>query len=200
MNDKYIKQFFVLTEQNIMGTHALLSESQLTTNRWHQWRWLCLLTFLVLSTAGIRCFLHYHHSPIVSVVPAVSQLSHAPLNSSLAIFKNDIKNVVVANEVKQSRTEFQLGIDLDCFANARKDGSLIDFIKMAKLELKKNQENTPNRISTIPNLRVAATRQLLHDVMLRKADLALIHENNEAELISSMPVMDKVLVVPKSFG
>jgi hypothetical protein len=35
---------------------------------------------------------------------------------------------------KQSRSEFQLKIGLDCFANARKDGLLTSQVKMAKVQ------------------------------------------------------------------
>ena len=56
-------------------------------------------------------------------------------NWTLAIFKHKAKNVVFANEVKQSRPIFNWNSELDCFANARKDGLLINFIKMAKVQL-----------------------------------------------------------------
>ncbi len=52
---------------------------------------------------------------------------------TLSNFKNTLKNVVFANDVKQSNRPIIR--PLDCFANARKDGLLTSFVKVAKILL-----------------------------------------------------------------
>ena len=54
---------------------------------------------------------------------------------TLSLFENKLKIVVFANEVKQSSSIFDWSSDLDCFANARNDGLLINFIKRAKVQI-----------------------------------------------------------------
>jgi hypothetical protein len=57
------------------------------------------------------------------------------MNWTLAFFENRFKNIVFTNEVKQSRPIFNWKSELDCLANARKDGLLVNPIKMAKVQM-----------------------------------------------------------------
>jgi hypothetical protein len=61
--------------------------------------------------------------------------------------------------------------------------------------------NAPQFISVIPGFRVSSTRQLLHNVSLKKVDLALLSGNSyENDSDSNLLLMDKVIFVPKLFG
>jgi hypothetical protein len=55
--------------------------------------------------------------------------------------------------------------------------------------------------SYIPEFRLFAKRQMLMNISLKKVDLALLDEDLiEKELDTNMPLMDKVIFVPKLFG
>ena len=55
-------------------------------------------------------------------------------HSSLAIFVKLTKNPSLRALAKQSRTEFQLKIDLDCYPSFAKTAFLSTFSKIAKVE------------------------------------------------------------------
>ena len=87
--------------------------------------------------------------------------------------------------------------------NFKKDGkvelstSFLPEITQLKVIAKKS----PKFISVIPGFRVSATKQLLHNVSLKKVDLALLSGNNyENEKEAQLLLMDKVIFVPKLFG
>lgn len=60
-------------------------------------------------------------------------------------------------------------------------------------------QSSPRLLSVIPNLHLAATRQRLLPIELRRSHLALLATEIDQEDATS-PLMDKVLVVPKVFG
>lgn len=62
-------------------------------------------------------------------------------------------------------------------------------------------EDETSFISIIPSFRLAARRQFLQEVPIKRLDLALISASDtEHDYQHSVHVMDKVLVVPKLFG
>lgn len=155
MSDKYVKQFFELTEHNISEVQTSANESfsdvdSLDLSESHNTHVAesnnvikqCLLRFiglLLLPIVGLTYILHAHAPKVTPMPQTVKQNTSVP-------------------------------------------------------------KAPPRLVSVIPGFRVAAIRQTLHEVSLRKADLVFLDSEDENGPMTSMPVMDKVLFIPKTFG
>lgn len=157
MRNKYVKQFFTLTEQNLsehpISSNDLFSHTDSSASgsaipvefkTMFKQRFVRFVGFFLLLIAGILYVLHTHH---FKVTPA-------------------------PQVVKQNRTQSS----------------------------KIPPRPSPQLVSIIPGYRVAAVRQRLQEISLRKADLVFLDPEEEEGATSTMAVMDKVLVIPKTFG
>ncbi|MDP3560870.1 MAG: hypothetical protein Q8R83_01660 [Legionellaceae bacterium] len=152
MHNKYIKQFFALTEQNILGNHESANESFIQSDKKE-------------SSKAVQLLRSYRlRFMILLIAPATALLFHTP-HSNIPPKPVEIKlsqPVLVAPKITHP-------------------------VKLT---------------STIPGFRVAAIHQFLQNVPLRIADASLSFDqlDENQQTASTEPLMDKVLVIPKSFG
>lgn len=196
MSNKYIEKFFLLTEQNILASsNEIVNDCQqnfemIRKNDKYNGYVKYFLGSLIIGLVYFLIHNTSHKISLTKIRPLLKLAAESEVQRELGR-KNAVHTSVHDDSSIESKQQLASAVE---FPNRSIMSPKLNNVKMLTVADEKTL------LSSIPGFRVGARHQFLQQVYLKKLDVAMLDSADFDNITLQKLAIDKVLVVPKSFG